>query len=245
MKRRLIGTLLSLSILLSACGAQPGAVTTTMAVTEATTIAATEATSAPATTATTAEPTTTAATTTRAMTAATIAPATSAAKSAGPDFVTVESNATSVRLTIPKSALDFLQIDASDLMWQAYGEGISTIKANPDGSLTYTLTKAEYQELLAVFKSMVDEGIRQIVAESSPVIRSIKYNTRMTEFQVRVDRKKFTAAHADAVTGLQMPALVYQLYLGVKVIDMGVVFKFIDNSTGKVIQTIRPTDSGL
>ena len=229
MKKRMIGTLLAMALLLSACSGQPATSTTTA------TAPTTEATTAATTTATTTTPTTAATTTAVPTTiATTVAPTTASAKLS---FITIESDAARVRLTMPKAIFDLIGIDPKDLMLEAYAQGVSSAQVNPDGSLTYNMTKAEYQGILGEIKTMVDENIKALTTDKNTAFRSIKYNAKMTEFQVRVDRKKFSSADAMAAMGLQMPGVIYQIYLGIDLKDIVVVINFIDKDTGKVFET--------
>ena len=95
--------------------------------------------------------------------------------------IEVKQNDDTVTVTLPGELINGM--DGAVQMDIIPGEDVpSTV--NEDGSVTYTLTKEQYQELQKEFTEAVDQGIQEFVSDGAFGIKEITHSEDFTRFDV-------------------------------------------------------------
>lgn len=154
------------------------------------------------------------------------------------EAISVDKNLLDVVITIPASFYKGTKITQDSLNADAAKNGTGKATLNSDGSVTFKMSKPEYAKALAEMKKSIDDYIQEAVDNSPTVFREITYDANMTEFKILVNRKDFEEDLSAGFIGLGIGifASLYQMFKsGIK--DPKSVMRFIDASTGKVLET--------
>ncbi|MCQ5364732.1 hypothetical protein NOW01_06890 [Anoxybacillus salavatliensis] len=157
------------------------------------------------------------------------------------DSISVDKNLLDVEVTIPSSLFEGQDLDK--VIDEAKQDGIKEVTKNPDGSLTYKMTKDKHRELMDEMESGIKEMIEELKKdESFGAIQDIMYNDGFSEFTMVVDKSSFENSFAGLATlGLGINGMYYQVLDGVK--DFKVTVNIKDASTDEVLETIVYPDS--
>ncbi len=149
--------------------------------------------------------------------------------------IAVDENLFTVDVTMPAACFE----DATDESLQKNVEenGYKSGKLNEDGSVTYTVSKAQYSDLLDNMKAMIDETIDEMVSGESKVesFTEITYNEDINEFYVYVDKALYTSWDSLNALSLYVVGAYYQILAGND--DKTIIVDFIDKDTGEVIES--------
>lgn len=149
--------------------------------------------------------------------------------------VEVDTNLLSVDITIPASF--FEGEEPQDIIDGAEEQGISETTVNPDGSVTYRMTRSQHRELLDALRVSITEGLDEMVAETASV-RAVNHNADLTEFDLIVDRAAYEdSLDAFAVLGVAISAGYYQLFSGSDPDSYRVVVNTVDADTDETFET--------
>ncbi len=146
----------------------------------------------------------------------------------------VDKQGDTVVLTIPPDLLDGIDVDSLPL------GGDRNVEKRPDGSVTFSLAKADYEKLLGQLRSSLDELIEGIISsEDNTSIQSITYNETASEFVVMVEKKAYEKS-ADAYSLLALPIFssVYQAFDGKTEPDITIKVTVKDAATGQVLDEL-------
>ncbi|MDO9556175.1 MAG: hypothetical protein Q7J82_01125 [Coriobacteriia bacterium] len=158
--------------------------------------------------------------------------------------IEVDENLLTVDITLPASY--FQDTTEEDTIAGAKEKGFKNVTVHEDGSVTYTVTKAQRQDILDGFKADVDAGLDDMLNGEDAVVsfQEISYNENMTEFTVKVDPGSYS--EWDAMYGLvfYVYGMYYQAFDGVAPADNHVVVNFVDMNTGEVLNTGDSADMG-
>ena len=96
--------------------------------------------------------------------------------------------------------------------------------------------------MLNGFKKAIDDTIQDYTSggENAPSsYKSISYNSKVTQFDVRVDRAAYENSFFDSlyVMSFYMLGGYYQIFDGVPEDQVNVIVNYIDDSTGEIIET--------
>lgn len=152
--------------------------------------------------------------------------------------VSVDKNLLNVVITIPASFYEGTKVTQQQLDADAAKNGYGKAKLNSDGSVTWSMSKAEHRKVMADFKKSVDDYIQEAVDESPKVFREVTYDEKMTEFKVKVYKEMFEQDLSAGFIGFGIAILAqfYQMFSsGVK--DPKVVIQLIDVSTNRMFET--------
>ena len=155
--------------------------------------------------------------------------------------VEVDRNLLSVDVTIPASF--FEGEDPQDIVDAAEEQGIRETTVNPDGSVTYQMSRAQHRELLEELRISIAESLDEMVAEFASV-QAISHNDDFTEIDMSVDRQAYENSLDNfAIFGVAIGAGFYQLFSGSDPDSYRVVVNTVDDSTNEAFDTfILPDD---
>ena len=156
------------------------------------------------------------------------------------DSISVDENLITVEVTMP--AAFFEDETPEEIQSNAKEQGVISCTINDDGSVTYKMTKAKRREMLNGFKKAIDDTIQDYTSggENAPSsYKSISYNSKVTQFDVRVDRAAYENSFFDSlyVMSFYMLGGYYQIFDGVPEDQVNVIVNYIDDSTGEIIET--------
>ena len=156
------------------------------------------------------------------------------------DSISVDENLITVEVTMP--AAFFEDETPEEIQANAKEQGVISCTINDDGSVTYKMTKAKRREMLNGFKKSIDDTIQDYTSggENAPSsYKSISYNSKVTQFDVRVDRAAYENSFFDSlyVMSFYMLGGYYQIFDGVPEDQVNVIVNYIDDSTGEIIET--------
>lgn len=103
-----------------------------------------------------------------------------------------------------------------------------------DGSVTYTIPRLAYQEVLSEMAGSIDDGIEETL-ETQPSITEITHDPSFTNFTMTVDRAAFEGSITAAFVplGLGIQGMFFQSFNDVAEADRRVVVTYVDGATGE------------
>ena len=160
------------------------------------------------------------------------------------DFLNVNKGIVNVDVTLPLSF--FIDSTEEEIIAKAKGNGVIETVVNKDGSVTYTLSKSKYKEMMDKMGNLVISTIDEIVnSEDYTSIKEISYNKDFTEFDVKVNRQQYEAGFDRfAIFGLVIFSTYYSAFDGKSGEDLKVIFNMIDETTGEIYDTAIYPDEG-
>lgn len=157
--------------------------------------------------------------------------------------VDVEKGLLNVEITLPASMFEGEDIDAA--IAEAKKEGITDVKKNEDGSITYKMSKAKHKEMMKELETSIRETIEETKSSEDYVsIKDVTHNHSFSEFTLVVDKEKYeNSFDGFAVFGLGMSGMMYQLYNGVDPENYKVIIFLKDEATQEVFdEMVYPDD---
>ncbi|WP_163857920.1 hypothetical protein [Paenibacillus elgii] len=158
-------------------------------------------------------------------------------KEAEKKSIEVQENLLSVEITIPASLVG-KNID--NAVENAKKKGVSDVKKNDDGSLTYKMSKRKHKEMLDEMKAEIVKQVDEVKDGTTfKSVKNVEYNNDLTEFTITVDEKAFSKSmDGMAGMGLGLTSRFYQIMSGVKPGEDKTVIQYKDSDSGKVIKTV-------
>ncbi|WP_166867166.1 hypothetical protein [Salinibacterium sp. ZJ70] len=154
----------------------------------------------------------------------------------GSAAVEVDEGLFTVDVTIARSLLDAQNTMTDGEIEAAAAEKGMAAKVAGD-TVTYTMTKAQRDDMLAQMRESAAAGVDELVADDSNSLTGVEVDDDLTHFRVSVDGARYSPFEAFLVLGFYMQGALYQQFSGVGVDDVDVVVEFIDDATGEVIET--------
>lgn len=117
--------------------------------------------------------------------------------------------------------------------------GVAKVTANEDGSYTYKMSNKVYKEMLADTKEGMLEYVDELKkGESFTSIKDVKHNDALDEFTLIVDKEAFENSFDSMATlGLSITGMMYQTLSGAKPDKLKVTVHFQDETTGETFNT--------
>ena len=149
----------------------------------------------------------------------------------------VEKGMLIVHITIPASF--FIGITEEEIIAKAKENGVIETVVNKDGSVTYTMSKLKYEEMMKEMGDSVVSTIDEIVNSGDYTsIKEISYNEDFTEFDVKVNRQQYKAGFDGFdIFGLVIFSTYYSVFDGKSEEELQIVFNMIDETTGEIYDT--------
>ncbi|GAA0361033.1 hypothetical protein [Bacillus horti] len=152
------------------------------------------------------------------------------------ESIEVDKGLFNVEITLP--AFFFEGQDMDLIMADAEEDGATDITLNDNGSLTYTIPKAQHQEIMKQMQVDIAASIAEVPSTFQSV-KEIDHNSSFTEFTLTVEKEAYeNSFDGFAVLGLGMSAMMYQVFDGVSPENNKVTFDLVDEETGEVYDTV-------
>lgn len=144
-----------------------------------------------------------------------------------------------LNVDVTLAASFFEGMTAEEIQNAAKENGYSNCIVNEDGSVTYTMSKAKHQEVLADYKTSIDDTIAGLLAGENAVASfvSIEYNDDFSQVDVYVDAAAYTMWDSLYALTFYMIGAYYQSFAGVAADQIDVIVNFIDNDTKEILDT--------
>jgi hypothetical protein len=111
------------------------------------------------------------------------------------------------------------------------------VKVNSDNTVTYRMSRREYDRFKNNLKQSVDESIQEAINNESNVYKSVTYSDDLREFKVLVDRAEYENSFSFFSFSILITASFYQAFSGVESSDRFVVINYIDENTNEIFDT--------
>ncbi|SDZ05344.1 hypothetical protein SAMN05421736_105241 [Evansella caseinilytica] len=157
---------------------------------------------------------------------------------AGDESISVDKGQETVEITLPASLVEGQDID--ETIADAKESGVEDVIQNEDGSLTYKMSSATYQEMLDELVDSMNEAIEEIKnSEDFVSIKDVTANSSFSEFTMVVDQEAFeNSFDAFAALGLGITGMYYQVFEGVAQDDIKVTINLENEETGDIFDTV-------
>ena len=159
------------------------------------------------------------------------------------DSLNVDKGILNVDVTLPASF--FIDSTEEEIIAEAKENGVTETVVNKDGSVTYTMSKSKYKEMMKEMGDSVVSTIDEIVNSGDYTsIKEISYNEDFTEFDVKVNRQQYEEGFDGfAIIGLVIVSTYYSAFEGKSGEDLQTIFNMVDETTGEIYDTaIYPDD---
>jgi hypothetical protein len=111
------------------------------------------------------------------------------------------------------------------------------VSINDDGTVSYRMTRNEFNKFKDDLRASVDETIQTSINEESNIYKSVTYTDDLKEFEVVVDRKAMESSFSFLGFGLLLSSGFYQAFTGVDESDVFIIINYKDEKTGEVFDT--------
>lgn len=153
------------------------------------------------------------------------------------DTLRVDKGLLSVEVTIPSFLLD--DISEEDVQQAVKENGYTKYNMNDDGSVTYTMPKGKWKEMLADLKSTLDESITELLTGEDRVVsfKDIEYTEDFSEFNIYVDPEEMGVWDTLSSFVLYFTGGLYQSFAGHQGDEIDVVVNYLDYETKELIES--------
>ncbi|MFD1705156.1 hypothetical protein ACFSCZ_00130 [Siminovitchia sediminis] len=152
--------------------------------------------------------------------------------------VDVDKGLMNVEITLPK--IFFEGEDTDTWIAQAKENGVKEVKQNDDGSLTYKMSKKEYNEMMKEVESSTLESIEEMKnSEDFPSIQDITHNKNFSEYTLVADQEAYeNSFDGFAALGLGLTGMYHQVFSGTSAEKVKVTIHLENADTGEKFDTI-------
>lgn len=155
--------------------------------------------------------------------------------------ISVDRGVFNVDVIIPASLLQSEDMDSFDEKTFADENGYSKAKLNEDGSITVTMSKSKYDEVMKKMAEQYDQNFSDLVeAEDTPYIKSITRSKNFDEIMIEVDRDAYENSIDLTPFVVGLLGMMYQTFNGDN-LHVEVIVKDVD--TGDLINSITYPDA--
>lgn len=126
---------------------------------------------------------------------------------------------------------------------QQKSEGYKSAVVNSDGSLTYTIKKSSWNNMVSKYREEVKTELNSIITKGSyPSLKQIQYNNDFSKVTLTVNKSQYEEnLDSLATMGIYMNIMFFQTFSQTK---LGCVITIKDASTGAIIGTeVYPKES--
>lgn len=164
---------------------------------------------------------------------------TTPADTAAPTEAESKDDTTPIEITFP--AVLFTNVDMTTFDADSYAKdnGFLGAVVNSDGSVTVTVSKDQYEEILQETAKSLDETFSKLIeAEDTPYIKDITHSDDFRTVEVNVIRADYESTFDLTPFVIGISVMTYQAFLG---IDPHVEISVVDVDTGDTIHsTVYP-----
>ncbi|MPM72131.1 hypothetical protein SDC9_119104 [bioreactor metagenome] len=112
-----------------------------------------------------------------------------------------------------------------------------TAVVNPDGSVTYTMTRAQQKQMLDETKVNVQDSIAGFVNDPENSFTAVEVNDEMSQFTVKVDAARYSPLETLYGVVFYVSGGLYQQFAGVDSDAVDVTVEYVDDATGEVLDS--------
>jgi len=133
---------------------------------------------------------------------------------------------------------DVVKITEEELQASANAEGFDIdVTINSDNTVSYRMSRGEYDRYMKKLKSGLDEGIQEAINTEANIYKSVTYSDDLREFKAVVNRSEYENSFSMFGFGILLSATFYQAFMGVDESDRYVIIRYIDEQTKKEFDT--------
>lgn len=156
--------------------------------------------------------------------------------------VDVDAGLFNVTITVPADFLDE-GVTQENLDEQAKEKGFKSITLNDDGSATYVMTKAQHEEMMDGIRQSIDGSLLEMASsEDYPSVVSIDANEDYTEYKITVNAEEVGLQESFLALSLYVFGGMYHVFNGTEPGNINV--QYVNETTGAVIQEANSDDMG-
>jgi predicted nucleic acid-binding Zn-ribbon protein len=145
-----------------------------------------------------------------------------------------------VEITVPASLVS--EDRSEELTDEDKANGIKEIKTNDDGSITITIDKSNYADLVKSYSEDVSSGLSSITNDF-PSIKKVDFNDDYSKILLIVDRRSFEESiDSLSIFSAGFQGMIYQIFAGIQQDEVHVEISIQDESTGEIFQTLVYSD---
>jgi hypothetical protein len=119
------------------------------------------------------------------------------------------------------------------------GEGYTTATLNPDGSVTYKMTKKQHKTLLDTLAESFDTGIQEIIDSPDFAFTEVTHNDDFTVFDAHISTEEVGIAESFMAVGFFVYGGIYATFSGYG--EQNITVNFYSQS-GKLLETVNSSD---
>ncbi|WP_040716756.1 hypothetical protein [Paenibacillus daejeonensis] len=148
-----------------------------------------------------------------------------------------------VQITLPAGMFEGQDID--QVIAEAKQEGVKEAVKNDDGSVTYTMSKANHDEMLKELGNGIADYADELLSDGSfPSVKDVSYSKDYSEFTLTVDKAAYESSMDGFVTmGMGIQGMMYQMMQGISTEDQKVTIHVKDEASGEVFQSVVYPDA--
>ena len=148
-----------------------------------------------------------------------------------------DENLLTVDITIPA---ELLGEDATgELTEEQKSQGFKSAKLNEDGSMTLTISKANYKDFMKEYRKSIAEGLDSISTSGDyPSIKKLEYNDDFSKVTMTVDKASYEGSFDGfANLAIGMSGMIYQAF-DVDIDQPRVEIDIKDEATGEIFDNV-------
>jgi hypothetical protein len=150
--------------------------------------------------------------------------------------VEVDRGLLNVEVTLPP--VYFEGQSPEDILSEARGDGISDVTVNPDGSVTYRMSKMRHRELMQEINASLRESLVTLPDDFSSV-QEVTVNQDVTAFRIVADQAAYESSlDGFVIFAIAMQAGMYHLFDGATSDSYRVTIDLVDAASGTVFDTV-------
>jgi hypothetical protein len=156
--------------------------------------------------------------------------------------ITVEKDKKEVHITFPKEFFDGQSEE--EIKEAAKNDGITDVTVNADGTVKYTMSANDHEELVADMEKSLKESIEDLLTdETYPSLENITYNDNFSKYEVTVNRELYEDSYdMFAIMGIGYGSELYNALDGEDDGDNKIEFTLIDVTTKEPFEKITYPD---
>ena len=156
-----------------------------------------------------------------------------------PNSIETDEKFLTVDITLPASLFEGEENFDADAY--AAEQGFTKAVVNADGSVTITMTKAKYNELIDEMTADLDASFSELIgSEDSPYIKDITHSDDFTTVEVKVDRAAYENAFDLTPMTIGFSTMMFQAFLEM---EHHCEISIVDASNGDIINTVVYPDA--
>lgn len=133
------------------------------------------------------------------------------------ETVEVDEGLIDVTITLPNSFFEYFDMTAEDYIESMESEETKSFKKvekNDDGSVSITMSKKDYKELMKQITANLDDSLQEMVNSEDYSFESIEHDAKFEDFKVKLTTNEVGLVESFMVIAFSMYGGIYQLFDG-------------------------------